>query len=76
MITVSRPTFCCVGVGLWLRLGLGCDNSVINNKKIVNQDEITARPRRVPHLKKDVALEDDVQKQGCAFPAQPQFLMT
>ena len=21
MITVSHPTFCCVGVGLWLRLG-------------------------------------------------------
>ena len=26
VITVSHPTFCCVGVGLWLRLGLGCDN--------------------------------------------------
>ena len=27
VITVFHPTFCFVGVRLWLRLGLGCDNN-------------------------------------------------
>ena len=27
VITVSHPTFCCVGVGVVVELGLGCDNS-------------------------------------------------
>ena len=31
VITVSHPTFCCVGVGLWLRLGLGCDKKLTQN---------------------------------------------
>ena len=26
MITVSHPTFCCVGVGVVVEVGLGCDN--------------------------------------------------
>ena len=25
MITVSHPTFCCVGVGVVVEIGLGCD---------------------------------------------------
>ena len=26
VITVSHPTFCCVGVGVVVEVGLGCDN--------------------------------------------------
>ena len=29
MITVSHPTFCCVGVGVLVEVGLGCDNKMI-----------------------------------------------
>ena len=29
VITVSHPTFCCVGVGVVVEVGLGCDNHFI-----------------------------------------------
>ena len=28
VITVSHPTFCCVGVGVVVEVGLGCDNNM------------------------------------------------
>ena len=28
VITVSHTTFCCVGVGVVVEVGLGCDNSM------------------------------------------------
>ena len=40
VITVSHPTFCCVGVGL------GCDNSIIDGAdKIENMCSIDVTPR-------------------------------
>ena len=36
VITVSHPTFCCVGVGLWLRWGWAVTNQeeYLENKKL------------------------------------------
>ena len=37
VITVSHPTFCCVGVGVVVEVVLGCDNSkVLISKFLLN----------------------------------------
>ena len=37
VITVSHPTFCCVGVGVVVDVGFGCDNSkVLISKFLLN----------------------------------------
>ena len=33
VITMSHPTFCCVGVGVGVEVGLGCDFNILFESK-------------------------------------------